>query len=490
MAALPRCLAFPAIVIATVCLASSARASGGLGSAWVQAKTDHLVNISWSDPPSPTYQIYCCDTNLRVCYKEDGVSGSCDKHGTTESFKTNPQRLVTVYGLSPSTTYHFTLDAFIAKEKNNGDYHYPKWRKLAEFTMTTDANPSPAFVEYFYLSGTWIGQFSSTIWTDHDGDYDFFRIGYKLFGSSFPLTTVCSTRSGPASTWVHRNLNRGWVDVHNPVSSVVTVVDSLRTCRKYLVVAYGFKTGSQTGDALGTAWCKTAGSCDPPDANVMLIDDNEAVVEAYASALHQFYCGTPTTSVGTDRRGVPDALPCPPLAIFEHVAAQHPELWDDYAAMTEDGDLPAGEFETIQYLEHSHRDFFDAWQTEPALVAAGMDMLTFVARVYPKVYASLVRDEMDGHPVRETRPTVYPNPFNPETTIRFTLQTQGEVSLSIYNVDGRLVRTLVSGTLAEGPHNQVWNGRDGMDQPVPSGIYFCRLVANGVVRTSKLLLLK
>jgi hypothetical protein len=84
----------------------------------------------------------------------------------------------------------------------------------------------------------------------------------------------------------------------------------------------------------------------------------------------------------------------------------------------------------------------------------------------------------------------YPNPFNPETTIRFYLREQGPVRLSIFNVRGQLVGKLVDSALPGGTHSAVWNGRDATGRPVASGVYFCRLEAAGHEFVRKMLLLK
>jgi hypothetical protein len=83
-----------------------------------------------------------------------------------------------------------------------------------------------------------------------------------------------------------------------------------------------------------------------------------------------------------------------------------------------------------------------------------------------------------------------PNPFNPVTTVRFELAMAGAVTVTVHDVAGRRVRTLVSGTYASGPHGAPWNGRDDRGEPVSSGVYFCRLEAGGVVATRKMVLLK
>lgn len=84
----------------------------------------------------------------------------------------------------------------------------------------------------------------------------------------------------------------------------------------------------------------------------------------------------------------------------------------------------------------------------------------------------------------------YPNPFNPETTIRFEMPTSGQVSVKVYNTLGQLVQTLVEGTIDAGSHAVTWNGRDHSGQTVPSGMYFYRMEAAGFNDTRQMILLK
>jgi hypothetical protein len=69
----------------------------------------------------------------------------------------------------------------------------------------------------------------------------------------------------------------------------------------------------------------------------------------------------------------------------------------------------------------------------------------------------------------------YPNPFNPATEIHFAIPRRGQAEVRIYNVAGRLVRTLEGGVLAAGPHALRWNGTDQRNARVVSGMYFYRL---------------
>ena len=72
-----------------------------------------------------------------------------------------------------------------------------------------------------------------------------------------------------------------------------------------------------------------------------------------------------------------------------------------------------------------------------------------------------------------------PNPFNPRTAIRFALATTGPAEISIFDVAGRKVRTLVKGELEAGSHEVVWDGTDDAGRPLTSGVYWTQLVAGG-----------
>jgi flagellar hook assembly protein FlgD len=84
----------------------------------------------------------------------------------------------------------------------------------------------------------------------------------------------------------------------------------------------------------------------------------------------------------------------------------------------------------------------------------------------------------------------FPNPFNPETMIPFTLANDGEATLSIYNITGQRVTTLIDGRQPEGYHVVRWNGCDETGLLVASGIYFARLDAGSLTQTKKLMMLK
>jgi hypothetical protein len=100
----------------------------------------------------------------------------------------------------------------------------------------------------------------------------------------------------------------------------------------------------------------------------------------------------------------------------------------------------------------------------------------------------------------------YPNPFNPETTIRFSvgaiyasaaksdgrleITPTAQVSINIYNIRGHKIRSLVNGEFSVGEHSIVWDGTDDNGQVVGSGIYLYRMLVGAYTETRKMILLK
>jgi hypothetical protein len=101
------------------------------------------------------------------------------------------------------------------------------------------------------------------------------------------------------------------------------------------------------------------------------------------------------------------------------------------------------------------------------------------------------RVQLDSVPVLATRLLAnVPNPFNPQTTIHFDLARPGAVRLSVFDLSGRLVRTLEESSLPVGSHQRVWQGRDNSGRQAPSGAYYLRLETPDGVDHRKIMLLK
>lgn len=84
----------------------------------------------------------------------------------------------------------------------------------------------------------------------------------------------------------------------------------------------------------------------------------------------------------------------------------------------------------------------------------------------------------------------YPNPFNPETSIRFSTDTRQNIEISVYNVKGQLVKTLANDVYDKGFHSVVWNGKDNNNRNVASGVYFYKFSTPELVQVRKMLLMK
>ncbi len=85
----------------------------------------------------------------------------------------------------------------------------------------------------------------------------------------------------------------------------------------------------------------------------------------------------------------------------------------------------------------------------------------------------------------------FPNPFNPTTTIKFSVEKEGEIELSMYNIKGQKLKTLTKNYFIRGSYSILWNGDDEFGKSVSSGVYYYKLNVNGNTKAiNKCLLLK
>jgi hypothetical protein len=84
----------------------------------------------------------------------------------------------------------------------------------------------------------------------------------------------------------------------------------------------------------------------------------------------------------------------------------------------------------------------------------------------------------------------YPNPFNPSTVISFQLPVNSEVTLSIFNMNGQLVKQVASGRYASGRHTLVWDATNDRGERVASGVYMYVIKAGDFTAQKKLVLMK
>ncbi len=114
------------------------------------------------------------------------------------------------------------------------------------------------------------------------------------------------------------------------------------------------------------------------------------------------------------------------------------------------------------------------------------DTTTTTMDVYDDVTGPKPGRGLSGYALKQN----FPNPANPVTTIAFSLAAPARVTLKLYDVQGRLVKTLADAPYTEGWHTVEWNGTNARNLPAASGIYFYRLQVGTFSETKKLVLLK
>ncbi len=127
--------------------------------------------------------------------------------------------------------------------------------------------------------------------------------------------------------------------------------------------------------------------------------------------------------------------------------------------------------------------------TGNSIQGGGTAPTTYLYHTFPKANipfgSSSVNDRPGEVPTAFALHAAYPNPFNPSTKIAFDLTKAVQVKLSVYDVNGKLVATLVNGKLEAGKHSVSWNAKGQ-----PSGVYFAKLEAEGLSQVQKMTLVK
>lgn len=136
------------------------------------------------------------------------------------------------------------------------------------------------------------------------------------------------------------------------------------------------------------------------------------------------------------------------------------------------------EMKLQETYEEKGWDFTNIWDIDPNINDG-----------YPFLKTVVANDgNIDSEIINYSR--CYPNPFNPETTIEFSCEKSGNVTLVIYNLKGQEIKTLVNKELNIGQHSFIWNGKDSQGKPVASGIYFYRINTEKRTIINKMILLK
>ncbi|MBC8416328.1 MAG: T9SS type A sorting domain-containing protein [Candidatus Cloacimonetes bacterium] len=168
----------------------------------------------------------------------------------------------------------------------------------------------------------------------------------------------------------------------------------------------------------------------------------------------------------------------------------------DYLAFYIDGNEQARWDGEIDWNEESYfvaagNHNFKWIYDKDGYVSSGQDCAWIDYIVFPPFEPEVSTDDMSVIPSIIKLCGNYPNPFNPSTTITYSLNKDSKVTLEIYNIKGQKVRTLVNKEQPAGNYKTIWNGKDDNDRSIASGIYFYKMKAGGrYTSTKKMILLK
>ena len=143
---------------------------------------------------------------------------------------------------------------------------------------------------------------------------------------------------------------------------------------------------------------------------------------------------------------------------------------------------------TIPLADYAGQSIKLAWHAVDGPGNDGLWYVWFIDQV--KVEGTVSNEDVTSPVVQTELHSNYPNPFNPETTIRYSVKEATHVTIEIYNVKGQLVRTLVNEAKSAGNHNVVWNGMDNSGRSISSGVYFYKMKAGAYSSTKKMILMK
>jgi hypothetical protein len=148
---------------------------------------------------------------------------------------------------------------------------------------------------------------------------------------------------------------------------------------------------------------------------------------------------------------------------------------------------PAMVFTSIDsfYLDQevSESGSYEYWVTAVDLSGLESEASSFVSAV-------LSADEEMGMPVNFALKQNYPNPFNPSTQIQYALPSESKVLISIYDLTGRKVKTLVNEVQSAGHRSVMWNATNEIGRPVSAGMYIYSIQAGNFIQNRKMVLMK
>ena len=197
---------------------------------------------------------------------------------------------------------------------------------------------------------------------------------------------------------------------------------------------------------------------------------------------------------------------CPDYGRFDLVAptGPHTEVTHEWEVDPGSGAVagilnrdPDGDGSVLSPLGHANRTLFNPFGYARLLdegygIPVGRLYVRYMVRHVLQAFFGQYLPNVDADLTPEVTALhgAYPNPFNPSTTIRFSLAEPGPATLRIYDLSGRRVRTLLDEHRAAGHHDLEWNGRDDSGRRLASGVYFYRLEAGDFRAADKLVMVQ
>jgi hypothetical protein len=257
--------------------------------------------------------------------------------------------------------------------------------------------------------------------------------------------------------------------------------------------------------ALPTGWVTL--DADGDNQNWLLVNSTSGFTAhgiGHRSALSYSYDNNAGTALTPDNYLITSAFPVPTgLSYIEYWTRVQQDLYpvEHYAVKLSMGGAEATDFTTTLFEETLHsgdwhytRLPLDGYAGQTIRLAFEHCQCSdnFAMKIDDIALYTGVANEDRISSSRENTLSVSPNPFNPTARISYSIPEAGQVRMSVYNVKGQLVKSLVNERQTAGAHDTVWNGVDDSGKPVPSGMYFTRLSSGGgrYTSTKKMILLK
>ncbi|HPI72731.1 MAG TPA: FG-GAP-like repeat-containing protein, partial [bacterium] len=353
----------------------------------------------------------------------------------------------------------------------------------------TEVSQSVGFV--FINNYTW---FTDWFDYDNDGDMDFFKVGYNQLlrndGGTFTDVTAdvsldLFTRYTQASLNIGDFDNDGDADVFIQINSgtrpdpEALLLNDVDENGNISLVDVGFFAGMTTyGDRFGAA----ALDYDMDGRLDVFIPSQDYGYIMY----HNLGMTTPNHWIGFDLWGTKSARD-PLGSLVTLYAGGKRQIRFTKAATTW----------KIQDNPYVHFGIGQATSIDSVVIRWPLGNVQVLKDLaidqYHKITESVdtgVKNHSTHSPAEFSLAQNFPNPFNPATTIEYTLPSAGPVRLEVFTLSGQKVATLVNGLQTTGAYSIQWRGCDDTNRPLPSGVYWYRLVMDKSALTKKMLLVR